>query len=170
MSNAAYRKTHPIWTSLSNHAYKIRKRHSAYREIPFYPKWNPRQGGSFMQGEKDLLKEIGVRPGLHYDLHIITRTIGVWPGNLMWLPRKQHKREELISKLLIENQRLKVKFTKATKMKRLCIFYKHSGAYIGRPIEWIVCQECAKKLRKGFSITELFSKPCPRKERNNGEC
>jgi uncharacterized protein YlaI len=34
-------------------------------------------------------------------------------------------------------------------MKRLCIFYKHADRWIGKPIEWIVCKECQRKIQRG---------------------
>src|SRR5579859_4093418 len=34
-------------------------------------------------------------------------------------------------------------------MKRLCVFYKRAHDWLGKPIEWIVCKECQKRLRRG---------------------
>ena len=34
-------------------------------------------------------------------------------------------------------------------MKKLCVFYKDAEEWIGKRIDWIVCKECAKKLRDG---------------------
>lgn len=34
-------------------------------------------------------------------------------------------------------------------MKRLCVFYYKARDWVGKPVEWIVCKECQKQLRKG---------------------
>jgi len=34
-------------------------------------------------------------------------------------------------------------------MKRLCIFYRDSIKWEGKPVEWIVCKECQKKIVQG---------------------
>ena len=34
-------------------------------------------------------------------------------------------------------------------MKRLCVFYKHADRWIGKPIEWMVCKECQRKIQRG---------------------
>lgn len=42
-------------------------------------------------------------------------------------------------------------------MKRLCIFYKYAGNYLGKPIDWIVCKECQKKLHYGTGWIEMVA-------------
>jgi hypothetical protein len=42
------------------------------------------------------------------------------------------------------------------KMKRLCFFYKNAPAYVGKKIEWIICRQCNRKLRKG-----VVPRTCP---------
>jgi len=34
-------------------------------------------------------------------------------------------------------------------MKRLCVFYKDADKWLGRNVDWIVCQECQRRLRRG---------------------
>lgn len=34
-------------------------------------------------------------------------------------------------------------------MKRLCVFYKDADKWLGRKVNWIVCQQCQRKLRRG---------------------
>lgn len=34
-------------------------------------------------------------------------------------------------------------------MKRLCVFYYLAAEWIGRPVEWIVCKECQRRLQRG---------------------
>jgi hypothetical protein len=41
-------------------------------------------------------------------------------------------------------------------MKRLCIFYKNATEFIGKNIQWIVCQECQKRLRNGEKIEQVL--------------
>jgi len=42
-------------------------------------------------------------------------------------------------------------------MKRLCVFYKSAAKFVGKPIEWIVCKECQRKLQRGTVLeTRLF--------------
>lgn len=33
-------------------------------------------------------------------------------------------------------------------MKRLCVFYYKAPLWLGKPVEWIVCKECQKKLHE----------------------
>jgi hypothetical protein len=32
-------------------------------------------------------------------------------------------------------------------MKRLCVFYYKAPEWLGKPVKWIVCKECQKKLK-----------------------
>jgi len=42
-------------------------------------------------------------------------------------------------------------------MKRLCVFYKYAAKFVGKPIEWMVCKECQRKLQRGTVLeTRLF--------------
>ena len=34
-------------------------------------------------------------------------------------------------------------------MKRLCVFYKFAWKWQGKPVEWIVCKQCQKKVTRG---------------------
>lgn len=41
--------------------------------------------------------------------------------------------------------------------KRLCIFYKKAADWWGKDINWIVCKECQKKLKKKhFFTAQIF--------------
>lgn len=42
-------------------------------------------------------------------------------------------------------------------MKRLCVFYKNAYLWDTKPVEWIVCKECQKKVSKG-RLVELLAK------------
>lgn len=37
-------------------------------------------------------------------------------------------------------------------MKRLCVFYRLAQDWLGRPVEWIVCKECQRKLQRGENL------------------
>jgi hypothetical protein len=48
-------------------------------------------------------------------------------------------------------------------VRRLCVFYKHAHRFLGkpsgparRPIEWIVCKGCQRKLQQGVRLTTQF--------------
>jgi len=40
--------------------------------------------------------------------------------------------------------------------KRLCVFYYKAYAWLGKPINWIICQECQRKLAKGTPLKVGF--------------
>jgi hypothetical protein len=75
--------------------------------MPFADLWNPHRGGSFAVGAQWIIENLGRRPNKQYELHIVDRQLGFIPGNLQWVPRSKHKQEELIARLLLENQNLK---------------------------------------------------------------
>jgi hypothetical protein len=81
-----------------------------YVDMPYWDEWNPNRGGSFKAGAKWIIENIGRRPGTskEYQLHIISRRLGFVPGNLAWIPRDKHRQDELIPKLLIEIQNLRL--------------------------------------------------------------
>lgn len=42
-------------------------------------------------------------------------------------------------------------------MKRLCMFYKKANEWVGKPIEWIICKECQKKILRGhYFVAQIF--------------
>ncbi len=41
-------------------------------------------------------------------------------------------------------------------MKRLCIFYRYAIYWEKKPIQWIVCKECQKRIHKGELCHMLF--------------
>jgi hypothetical protein len=41
-------------------------------------------------------------------------------------------------------------------MKRLCVFYKFAHRWVDRPVEWIVCKQCQKRIRVGYRTPMLF--------------
>jgi hypothetical protein len=75
--------------------------------MPFFDGWNPDKGGSINAGEKWILENLGKRPSKRHDLHIVDRRLGFVPENLAWVPKEKHMQEELIHKLLLENQNLR---------------------------------------------------------------
>ena len=101
-------QSHPIAASLRNHhRYIFRLKTKWYVDMPFYDAWNYDKGGSFIEGENCLLKEIGPKPGKFYDLHVVDKSVGIMPGNLVWVPRDRHKREELVFKQALEIKQLR---------------------------------------------------------------
>lgn len=90
---------HHIFTDVSHRPW--------YKDMPFCDDWNPQKGGSFASGAKWLIENIGKKPEGKWELHIIDKKTGFVPGNLSWVPKENHKQEEMIAKLLLENQRLK---------------------------------------------------------------
>lgn len=116
----AYKDAHPIRKLISNHLdYILNPKnvsHRSYRNMPFFDAWNPKKSGSYLTGEKWIIKNIGEKPADgRYNLHIIDRRIGFMPENLMWIPIGAHKREELLNKTLIENKQLKDRLKKHEK-------------------------------------------------------
>ena len=103
----------PEYATIQAHLQCIRTSHltknATYRDMPFYAAWNKREGGSILAGAKWLIENLGGKPSGSYELHIIDRRLGFVPGNLAWVPRADHKREEMLTKLLIENRELKAR-------------------------------------------------------------
>lgn len=92
------------------------EKNNSYRNMPFYEKWNPQKGGSYVAAEKWILENIGPRPkDGKYHLHVVDRRVGFMPGNLSWIPVGAHKREELLNKVLLENQQLRERLKKYEK-------------------------------------------------------
>ena len=79
----------------------------AYLDMPFYIDWNPEKGGSFAAGEQWIIDNIGKRPDSEHQLHIVEKSVGFMPGNLQWMPRNIHKRQELVPLLMAEVRRLR---------------------------------------------------------------
>ena len=75
--------------------------------MPFELWWNPDLGGSFKAAEEWIIENIGKRPDKTYQLHVVDRNLGFVPGNLTWVPTNKHRREELVNRLLLENQNLR---------------------------------------------------------------
>ena len=91
------------------HQQAIRNGIGSYKDMPVFAAWDTAEGGSPLMAEKWILENLGKRPndGQRWDLHIVDRSLGLVPGNLRWLPRNKHKQEELIAKLMLENQNLR---------------------------------------------------------------
>lgn len=99
--------------------------HSVYVGMPFCDRWNPDKGGSFATGQSDLLAEIGPRPtDGKYHLHVIIKSRGIVPGNLMWMPVGQHRREELVCKQAVEIVKLQEEIAKLKRIDH----EKHDGS------------------------------------------
>lgn len=98
---------HPEITSLINHRVWIKQGRATYTDMPFFDGWDPTKGGSSAAGERWIIEHIGRRPSKGWDLHIVDRRIGFMPNNLQWIPRSKHQQEEMISRLLRENQDLR---------------------------------------------------------------
>lgn len=82
-------------------------RYHGYKGMPAYEPWNPANGSlAIAKAVRDILAEIGDKPGRDYNLHIVDKRIGFWPGNLMWIPVVAHKRAEMLNQLIEENHRL----------------------------------------------------------------
>lgn len=54
-----------------------------------------------------------------------------------------------------------------TKLKRLCVLYKHANQWQGKRVEWMVCKACQREIANGW-LVYLLSKAhreslvCPR--------
>ena len=97
------------YRTVAGHHSEIRKGSPSYRDMPFYDRWNQSVGGSFAEGARWIIENLGSRPGNgRYELHIIDRSVGFWPGNLIWVPKDRHKQEEMLMRLLLENKQLKL--------------------------------------------------------------
>jgi hypothetical protein len=100
----------PEYATVNTHRASIRTAYKAknatYRNMPFFAEWEPRKGGC-SAGAKWIIDNLGRKPSPDYELHIVDRTLGFVPGNLQWIPRSEHKREEMLTKVLIENRQLK---------------------------------------------------------------
>ena len=107
----AKRSANPERVAVKGHYDAIHavKRCPTYTGMPFFKDWSPKTGGSYDAGAQWIIENIGRRPGsgTEYHLHIVDRKIGFMPGNLQWVPREKHAQEEMINKLLLENQNLR---------------------------------------------------------------
>lgn len=41
-------------------------------------------------------------------------------------------------------------------MKRLCVFYYRAHEWSGKPVEWIVCKECSRRIAKGEKLISVL--------------
>jgi len=44
---------------------------------------------------------------------------------------------------------------KTRKRKKLCIFYNHAWLWIGKPVEWIICAGCRRKMIRDLKPTPM---------------
>ena len=106
----------PEYASVNTHHQSMKTsyktKHATYRGMPFYVGWDPDKGGTYTDGARWIIENIGRKPSRDYELHIIDRRLGFVPWNLAWVPRSEHKREEMLTKLLIENRQLKDRLAK----------------------------------------------------------
>lgn len=99
---------HPEYKSIyDHHRVTFTIQHPSYIGMPFCDNWNPNKGGMFNNGVKWIIENIGKRPSKDYQLHVIDRRIGFMPNNIIWVPKSQHRRLELVTQLLLENQQLR---------------------------------------------------------------
>jgi hypothetical protein len=108
-----------IYHSVKNHFKWIYdphnpKRYHGYKGMPAYEPWNPLTGGqaALIRAVREILAEIGNKPGKDYHLHVVDKRIGFWPGNLIWIPIVEHKRAELLNQVIKENAFLKKKIVR----------------------------------------------------------
>lgn len=95
--------------SVRGHHYFIcRHTRPSYVGLAFFDDWNPDRGGSFDAGAQWIITNLGCRPSNRHELHIVDRRLGFVPGNLAWVPQNRHRQEELINRLLLENQILRL--------------------------------------------------------------
>jgi hypothetical protein len=105
---AKWHNTHPENRSVNKHRIDILGgKIPAYRGMPFFDGWNSAKGGSTKAGADWIISNLGRRPDKSYQLHVVDRKIGFMPGNLRWVPRSQHKQQELLAQVLLENQHLR---------------------------------------------------------------
>jgi hypothetical protein len=68
--------------------------HRLYKGMPFFPEWNPDEGGSYDAAEKWIIENIG--RGLEgSSLHIIDPSIGFWPNSLEWTSSSKQNRQQI---------------------------------------------------------------------------
>jgi hypothetical protein len=98
----------PEYETVTNHAGRIlNPKNPAYwrdKDMPFFNKWNPAQGGSYITGMRWIIKNLGYRPSPKHSLDIIKHHLGFVPGNLRWTLKDQgtNKRHRTMFLLTIE--------------------------------------------------------------------
>ena len=102
------------YAAIANHWHFIQNEVSTYAGMPFFDGWTPARGGSYRAGAYWIAENLGRRPAADYQLHIVDRSLGFVPGNLVWVPQDKHKREEMIYKLLLEVQTLRNSLDKSS--------------------------------------------------------
>lgn len=108
LRNKRWAARRPEYGTIHNHYNIIIHRSaSAYKDLMYFDGRNPQKGGSFKAGEQWLITHLGPRPSKNYELHIVDRRLGFVPDNLAWVPKEKHIQEELINRLLLENQQLR---------------------------------------------------------------
>jgi len=109
-------KFRPEYHIAAVHIRNIRIGYSTYKDMPIFAAWDTKRGGSPAAAEKWICHNIGRRPkdGIKYQLHIVDRTLGFVPNNLRWVPADKHKREELVTRLLLENQNLRAELQRVS--------------------------------------------------------
>jgi hypothetical protein len=114
-----YKNNVEYYTIRSHYLNIFKRSYPAYKNLAFYDGWNPDKGGSFQSGADWIIENLGRRPDdTRYELHIIRRypdpenlekPYGFVPNNLIWIPKKEHRRQEMLEKILLENLELKNK-------------------------------------------------------------
>jgi hypothetical protein len=117
-----YIAKHPIWLSLkAHHGFIFNPNHAShkfYKGMPFEPRWDPRKGGSYLVGEKELLSTIGPKPYKTASLHVVHHDKGIILGNLVWATKQIQNCEQMykiIANLRHENAFLRKQLTEKNK-------------------------------------------------------
>lgn len=88
MRQAVYDHYHKIFRSKG-------KRRESYRKMPYYDRWNPDKGGSFVVAVEWLIKHLGKRPKGR-SLGVMNHDLGFVPGNLKWQTGKEQNDEKIL--------------------------------------------------------------------------
>jgi hypothetical protein len=96
----AYRlaQVSPEFVTVKSHYYCIfvskHKKDKTYKGVHFHDGWNPKKGGSFYEGYKWIIDNIGKRPK-NASLHIIDHEKGFAPGNLEWATSRKQSNQQM---------------------------------------------------------------------------
>lgn len=65
-----------------------------YAGMPFFDKWNPKKGGSYAEGAKWIIENLGKRPKKG-SIHVVDHGKGFVPGNLEWASRSKQSNQQM---------------------------------------------------------------------------
>jgi hypothetical protein len=111
----------PEYVTVVNHYRFIfgnKKHNKTYKNTPFSDDWNPKKGGSYLNGAEWIIDNLGKRPK-GASLHIIEHEKGFVPGNLEWAFRNKQTNEQMFKIIANQKHRIKELEAELEKMKKL---------------------------------------------------